>query len=266
MCEVITIANQKGGVGKTTTVVNVAAFLAAAQKRVLVIDYDPQANATTNFGIQTKKLEADIYHVMTGAKKLSRIILKTDIEKLDIAPSSAGLGGFEKEYYGKNLRPRESLLRKRIEEVKERYDFIIIDTPPALGALTMNALVAADSVIVPIQCEFFALEGLSQLISTIKLLKENVNPHLRIRGFLPTMYSSQHNLSRQIFEELAQHFKKELFQKKDEKGDNDDFIVVPRSVKIAESPSFGKPIMLYDARSNGSIAYENLARAILHGA
>lgn len=260
MCEIITIANQKGGVGKTTTTVNLAAFLASANKRVLVIDYDPQANATTSFGIRRNQILANIYHVLTGSKKLSQIILKTDIPNLDIAPSNIGLAGIEKDYYSKkNVRP-ELTLSKKIDEVRDLYDFIVIDSPPALGSLTVNALSAADSVIVPIQCEFFALEGLAQLLGTIKLLKDSINPKLSIKGFLPTMYSGQHNLSKQVFEELTQHFGKELFK------NQDDFIIVPRSVKLAESPSFGKPIMLYDARSNGSIAYENLARAILQGA
>ncbi|WP_104743572.1 ParA family protein [Helicobacter cinaedi] len=261
MCEVLTIANQKGGVGKTTTAVNLAAFLANAGKKVLVIDYDPQANATTSFGFRRNKIESDIYYVLTGSKKLSKIILKTEIPNLDLAPSNIGLAGIEKEFYSKNsIKGRELLLSKKIEEVKDQYDFIVIDSPPALGSLTVNALAAADSVIVPIQCEFFALEGLSQLLSTIKLLKDTINPKLTIKGFLPTMYSGQHNLSRQVFDELKEHFSKELFK------NNDEFVIIPRSVKLAESPSFAQPIMLYDARSNGSMAYENLARAILQGA
>lgn len=261
MCEIITIANQKGGVGKTTTTINLAAFLASASKRVLIIDYDPQANTSTSFGFRRNKIQADIYHVLTGSKKLSQIILKTEIENLHLAPSNIGLAGIEKEFHSKNnIKARELLLSKKIEEVKEQYDFIIIDSPPSLGSLTVNALAAADFVIVPIQCEYFALEGLAQLVSTVKLIRDTVNPRLSIKGFLPTMYSGQHNLSRQVFDELKEHFNKELFR-----YDN-EIIVVPRSVKLAESPSFAKPIMLYDNRSNGSIAYENLARTILQGA
>lgn len=262
MCEIIAIANQKGGVGKTTTAVNLSASLANLKKKVLLIDFDPQANATTSLGLRRNEVEFDIYHVLIGSKKLSEIIHPTDMPNLYLAPSNIGLVGFEKEFYNKRGIGRELLLKKKIEEIHKQYDFIIIDSPPALGPLTINALCASQSVIIPIQCEFFALEGLAQLLSTIKALKATSNPDLVVRGFLPTMYSSQNNLSKQVLADLIQHFEQSLFKKKRKK----DCVMVPRSIKLAESPSFGKPILLYDKRSNGSIAYLELAQAILQEA
>lgn len=262
MSEVITIANQKGGVGKTTTAVNLAASLAAAEKKVLIIDADPQANATTSLGFHRNDVEFNIYHVLIGTKKLSQIILKTEIPTLSLAPSNIGLVGIEKEFYNNQKNGRELILKKKIDEVVDQYDYILIDSPPALGPITINALSAANSVIIPIQCEFFALEGLAQLLNTVKLIRQTINPNLVIKGFLPTMYSTQNNLSKQVFADLAQHFEGQLFKDTDETK----FIVVPRNIKLAESPSFGKPIILYDVQSTGSQAYQNLARAILEQA
>ncbi len=259
MSEIISIANQKGGVGKTTTAVNLAASLAKRGKKVLLLDIDPQSNATTSLGFARSQYEYNIYHVLIGIKKLSEIILKTDIKKLHLAPSNIGLVGIEKEFYSPNTKNRELILKERLKEVEGRYDYVIIDSPPALGSITINVLAASDSVIIPIQCEFFALEGLAQLLNTVNLLRKTLNPALKIKGFLPTMYTSQNNLSKQVLEDLILHFKDKLFHLDNEEG----YIVVPRNVKIAESPSFGKPVTEYAAKSKGSIAYNDLASVIL---
>jgi len=257
MTEIIAIANQKGGVGKTTTAVNLSAALALEGKRVLLIDADPQANATTSLGFQRDTYEYNIYHVMLGTKELSDIILETQIQNLSVAPSNIGLVGIEKEFY-QGTKDRELVLKRKIDPIKSDYDYIIIDSPPALGPITINTLSAANSVLIPIQCEFFALEGLAQLLNTIKLVKQTINRQLEIKGFLPTMYSSQNNLSKQVFADLAQHFENKLF-----KIEESSYIVIPRNIKLAESPSFGKPIMLYDANASGTKAYTNLAKAII---
>jgi len=259
MSEVIVIANQKGGVGKTTTAVNLAASLAVAEKKVLLIDSDPQANATTSLGFHRNDYEFNIYHVLIGTKKLKDIILKSELPTLHLAPSNIGLVGIEKEYYNTEKSDnRELVLKKAISNIKKDYDYIIIDSPPALGPMTINALSASNSVLIPIQCEFFALEGLAQLLNTVKLVRKSINPKLKIRGFVPTMFSIQNNLSKQVLSDLSQHFKSKLF-----KDEDDKYIVVPRNVRLAESPSFGKPVILYDVKSTGSMAYQNLAQAIM---
>ena len=259
MTEIITIANQKGGVGKTTTAVNLSAALALEGKKVLLIDADPQANATTSLGFHRDTYEYNIYHVMLGTKELDEIILDSEIDNLKVAPSNIGLVGIEKEFY-KNNKDRELVLKRKIDVIKDDYDFIIIDSPPALGPITINTLSAASSVLIPIQCEFFALEGLAQLLNTIKLVRQTINRQLEIKGFLPTMYSSNNNLAKQVFADLAQHFEAKLFKLND-----DSYVVIPRNIKLAESPSFGKPIMLYDATAIGTKACTNLAKAILKG-
>jgi len=256
MTEIITIAKQKGGVGKTTTAVNLSAALALRGKKVLLIDADPQSNATTSLGFHRDTYEYNLYHVMLGTKELSEIVLDSEIENLKVAPSNIGLVGIEKEFY-KDNKDRELILKRKIDPIKKDFDYIIIDSPPALGPITINTLSASNSVLIPIQCEFFALEGLAQLLNTIKLVKQTINRQLQIRGFLPTMYSSTNNLSKQVFADLAQHFESKLF-----KIDETSYVVIPRNIKLAESPSFGKPIMLYDASATGTKAYTNLARAI----
>ncbi len=259
MSEIIAIANQKGGVGKTTTAVNLAASLAIQKKKVLLIDADSQANATTSLGYSRNDYEFNIYHVLIGAKKITDIILKSDLEFLDLAPSNIGLVGIDKEYYETGqMKGRELVLKKALHSIKSKYEYIIIDSPPALGPMTINALSASNSVIIPIQCEFFALEGLAQLLNTVRLIRKTINPKLSIKGFLPTMHSTQNNLSKQVLADLRQHFNGKLF-----KDELNDFIVIPRNIKLAESPSFGKPAILYDASSRGSVAYQSLAQAVM---
>jgi len=261
MSETISIANQKGGVGKTTTAVNLAASLADKGKKVLLLDIDPQSNATTSLGFSRSDYEFNIYHVLIGSKKLSEVVLETKINNLKLTPSNIGLVGIEKEFYNPRKKNRELVLKEKIKEISKEYDFIIIDSPPALGSITINALAASDSVIIPIQCEFFALEGLAQLLNTVNLIKKTINPKLKIKGFLPTMHSGQNNLSKQVLSDLSHHFKDKLFHIKKGK----ECIVVPRNIKVAESPSFGKPVTHYAASSKGSLAYRDLATVIARG-
>ena len=258
MCETIAIANQKGGVGKTTTAVNLAASIAVSGKRVLLLDMDPQSNATTGFNFRRSDYEYNIYHVLIGSKKISDTILHTSIKTLDLVPSNIGLVGLEKEFYSNKITSHQSILKNKLKEINKDYDYIIIDCPPALGSITVNALSAANSVIIPIQCEFFALDGLAQLLNTIALIRKTTNRKLKIKGLLPTMYSKNNNLSKQVLAELVHHFESKLFFDK-----NKECIVIPRNVKLAECPSFGKPVILYDKSSTGSQAYENLAACML---
>ncbi len=250
MGKIISLANQKGGVGKTTTAINLAASLAVLEQKVLVIDADPQANATSGFGFDLRNVQSSIYECIVDGVEPEKVILKTEIDNLDIIPSHIDLVGAEIEML--NLPNREKVLRNTIIGLKDRYEFIFIDCSPSLGLITVNALTASDSVIIPVQCEYFALEGLGKLLNTIKIIQNRLNPALEIEGFLLTMFDSRLNLSNQVLEEVKRHFQEMVFE-----------TVIQRNVKLSESPSYGKPVVLYDASSKGAINHMNLAREIL---
>ena len=252
MTKVISLANQKGGVGKTTTAINLGASIAACERRVLLIDLDPQANATSGVGIG-KHEEMSMYPVLMEEVALSEVIRETEIPTFWIAPSSVDLVGAEVELG--NADAREFRLRKAIESLQGDYDYILIDSPPSLGLLTINGLTAADSVLVPMQCEYFALEGVSQLLHTIERVRESLNPALEIEGIALTMYDDRVNLAKQVAEEVRRHFGEKVYAS-----------VIPRNVRLGEAPSFGKPIILYDIRSRGSEAYVSLAREFIQRA
>ncbi len=250
MSKVVAVANQKGGVGKTTTAINLAASLAACEVQVLLIDSDPQGNATTGLGITKGAGNPTIYDVILGHADIASAIVATDFEGLHILPSDRNLVAANLELVDED--DRETRLRTRLEPVRQRYPFIIIDCPPALDLLTLNALVAADSVLIPIQCEFFALEGVSQLLDTIDRVRASFGANLRIEGVLLTMFDDRTNLTKQVASDLREFFGEEVFR-----------TVIPRSIRLAEAPSFGKPILSYDVRSRGAESYIQLAKEIL---
>ena len=247
MARIVSVANQKGGVGKTTTAVNLGASLAAAEKTVLVVDLDPQANATSGLGVIVEDLSSSSYDVLIGARSAAETIVRSELHFLDVLPANRDLAGAEVELV--DAERRDARLREALDEVREKYDFIVIDCPPSLGLLTLNALCAADAVIVPLQCEYYALEGLSRLLETIGILRQELNHDLEVDGILLTMYDARNNLSDQVAKEVRENFEGRVFD-----------TVIPRNVRLSESPSFGKPALLYDARSRGSQRYLDFAR------
>ncbi len=250
MARIIAIANQKGGVAKTTTAVNLCAWLALMGKKVLLADLDPQGNATSGLGIEKNAPENTVYNVLVDNLPAQEAILPTSVANLDLIPSRMELAGAEIELSAREYR--EFQLRKSLLQASQTYDFVIIDCPPSLGLLTLNALAAAKSVLIPIQCEYYALEGLSQLINTLNLVKENINPELFIEGVLLTMFDGRVNLSIQVVEEVKKYFREKVYS-----------TIIPRNIRLSEAPSYGKPVMIYDKRSRGAQAYQDLAKEVM---
>lgn len=251
MAKIIALANQKGGVGKTTTTINLAASLATLEKKVLVVDADPQANASSGLGVDISEVDCSLYECIIDHADVRDAIYTTDINRLDIIPSHIDLVGAEIEML--NLKNRERVIKNMLDAVRNDYDYILIDCSPSLGLITVNALTAADSVIIPVQCEYFALEGITKLLNTIKIIKSKLNPKLEIEGFLLTMYDSRLRLANQIYDEVKRHFQELVFK-----------TVIQRNVKLSESPSHGLPVILYDADSVGSKNHLALAKEIIN--
>ena len=253
MAQIVAIANQKGGVGKTTTTINLAASLAVEERRVLVIDLDPQSNTSSGLGLTAGNPPISSYELLSGARTMEEAIKKTDLPYLEAIPCSVAMAGFEPEVAGADPNERARILKERLlESHTSKYDFILLDCPPSLGFITINALVAANSVLIPVQCEFFALEGLGQLIKTMERVRQRWNPDLKIEGILPTMYDKRNKLSTSVLDELKKHFPDEVFS-----------CVIPRNVTLGEAPSHGKPAVLYDVLSKGAQSYMILAKEIL---
>jgi chromosome partitioning protein len=250
MARVICIANQKGGVGKTTTAVNLSASIAVGEKKVLLIDIDPQGNSTSGLGLSKEGLNGTIYHALLRGSGLKEMIQKTPLAFLDVVTSNTDLIGAEIELIQE--KDREKKLDRLIREVEADYDYILIDCPPSLGLLTINSLTAAHSVIIPLQCEYYALEGLGQLLKTIRLIKQSLNPRLEIEGILLTMFDGRNNLSHQVADEVKKHFRDKVFR-----------TIIPRNIRLSEAPSHGKPALLYDIHSKGAESYLNLAKEIM---
>jgi chromosome partitioning protein len=249
MGRILAISNQKGGVGKTTTAINLGASLASAERRTLLVDIDPQGNAGSGLGISTRELAHTIYDVLLGSARPEDVVQRTELKYLDILPANRNLAGAEVELV--DVERREFRLRDSLQALKEQYDFVLVDTPPALSLLTINALVASDAVLIPLQCEYFALEGISELINTIDLVRANLNPDLQVDGVLLTMFDGRISISHQVAEEARKHFAEKVFE-----------TVIPRNVRLSECPSFGKPIVLYDLRSKGCESYLSLAQEL----
>jgi len=252
MAKTIAVCNQKGGTGKTTTTINLAAALAVLGKKILIVDMDPQGNASSGTGINKNEVKESLYDVLIHRISTSQSLIKTGFDNLDIIPCNINLTGAEIELVG--VLSRETRLKKALESVSGRYDFIFIDSPPSLGLLTLNALVAADSILVPIQCEFYALEGVSQLLNTIALVKDGLNPDLHIEGVLMTMADFRTNLTNEVINEIKNYFKEKVYKS-----------IIPRNIRLSEAPSFGKPINFYDSNSVGSLKYKELAEEFLLG-
>ena len=250
MAKIIAIANQKGGVGKTTTAVNLSACLAYKGKKVLIIDIDPQGNTTSGLGIDKKKIDRSIYDVLINDEDIEATLLDTPIENLKLCPSNIQLAGAEIELV--SVISRETRIRSVVSEIRDKYDFIIIDCPPSLGLLTINSLTAADTILVPIQCEYYALEGLSQLMNTVKLVQKHLNPSLDVEGVVLTMFDARTNLSIQVVEEVKKYFRNKVYR-----------TIIPRNVRLSEAPSYGLPIILYDPKSKGAECYLELAEEVI---